>query len=346
MSTRDQVAVVIDPTYPQFYQDGLFDLSNPVLNRDGQLIPLSRLRDRLQQRGMMVHSADFLLRGQCNGSLVHYYSLGLRNYRRLPNNLNVAMRAFVIMEPPVVAPHLYSDLPSLTPEFEAVYLPNPHGDSYSLEGVDRSKLRRFFWPLPYPGVLEPYWSEPNRFHKLVVINGNHNPRFRPGELYTKRIEAMVALSRLNAVDLYGQGWDKLWSLRSMFLPYLLNRRTLLAIYKGPCRSKYEVLSRYRFCLCLENQSLDGYITEKLFDCMYAGTVPFYFGARDIAHYIPPEAFVDVRQFSSWEELWQYAQQMSPREIERIREAGRAFFEGAAAQPFHKSFDEIFIKCLD
>ena len=52
--------IYIDPSHDFFNSDGLFDLSNPVLNRDGQLLPFHRLRDRLSIQGISVHTADIL----------------------------------------------------------------------------------------------------------------------------------------------------------------------------------------------------------------------------------------------------------------------------------------------
>ena len=40
----------------------------------------------------------------------------------------------------------------------------------------------------------------------------------------------------------------------------------------------------------------GYISEKIFDCFFAGTVPLYLGAPDIEDYIPADTFIDLRQF--------------------------------------------------
>ena len=50
------------------------------------------------------------------------------------------------------------------------------------------------------------------------------------------------------------------------------------IFGAPLRkSKFEVLPEYKFCLCPENSTYDGYITEKLIDAYAGGTVPVYSG---------------------------------------------------------------------
>lgn len=56
------------------------------------------------------------------------------------------------------------------------------------------------------GMLERYWTKGGRLNRVVVINGNPKPQSYAGELYSKRIEAMATLAKLDAVDLYGTGW--------------------------------------------------------------------------------------------------------------------------------------------
>lgn len=77
-------------------------------------------------------------------------------------------------------------------------------------------------------------------------------------------------------------------------------------YKGRAVDKMATLSKYRFSLCVENDGHPvwsrGYVTEKIFDCFYAGTVPIYLGAPDIAHHVPPDCFIDLRDFRSLPEL--------------------------------------------
>jgi hypothetical protein len=56
-------------------------------------------------------------------------------------------------------------------------------------------------------------------------------------------------------------------------------------YRGYVSSKVDILKRYRYCLVMENQRQNGYITEKLFDCLPSGAVPIYWGAQDIQDYL-------------------------------------------------------------
>ena len=334
--------IFIDPSYRAFDADKLFDLSDPLLNRDGQLLPFHRMREHFSAKGISVHTADFLFRGgACDTQAGDYYSLGLLdNFERISQEGRARLAAFVIMEPPVVLPHLYEALPRLTAAFDRVYVHNTRGDSYSLAGVDASKLHRLYWPIPHDEVLAPYWSNEQRMKRVVVINGSHNPRSKVREQYSLRIGAMAELSRFGIVDLYGMGWGRWWSRNALWLPYWLNRRALMSIYKGKCASKFEVMQNYEFCLCFENMSMDGYITEKIFDCLYAGTIPLYLGAPDILDYIPGEVFIDCRKYSSWTEMWRDVSTMPADRIGAMKEAGRDYLKSDMARRFYDSIEHI------
>lgn len=341
MTNIQAKSVYIDPSSKAYYEDRLFDHANPVLNRDDTLAPFIRLRAALEQQGIDLHTADRLLQQANQAQTSDYYSLGvLGNFKQLGERDEVRLRAFVIFEPPVVEPRLYRALPELTAAFERVYVHNTEGDGYSLKGVDQSRLRKLYWPQPHKDVLTDFWNREERRRRIVMINGNHKPVSYSGELYSKRIEALAALSIFGTVDLYGRGWEKWWSRSSMWLPYWQHQRALMLIYKGACISKYEVLSLYDFALCFENMSMKGYITEKIFDCLYAGTIPLYLGAKDIADLIPEDVYIDCRRFSSWEEMHAKVMQLSGDEIKYMRAAGRAFILSAQGERYYDSMIDI------
>lgn len=342
MLDRPSNTIYIDPSSPAYYKDRMFDIADPVLNRDDTLVPYFKLRAAQQKLGVEVHTADFLMAQENREHASDYYSLGvLDNYKVLLKRANVHLKAFVIFEPPVVDPRLYKALPELTAAFERVYVHNTTGDGYSLEGVDTSKLRQLYWPQPRDEVIKSYWERTERLNRIVVINGNHIPRKVANELYSKRIEAMADLAKLGIVDLYGRGWAKWWSRASMWLPYWKHRKTLMSIYKGACESKYEVLSQYKFSLCFENMIMKGYLTEKIFDCLYTGTVPLYLGASDIQGLIPEDIYIDCRKFSSWQAMYRAVESIPLHEIQQMRERGKSFIQSAQGARYYDSLIKIF-----
>ena len=91
--------------------------------------------------------------------------------------------------------------------------------------------------------------------------------------------------------------------------------------------------------------MDGYLTEKIFDCFYTGTIPIYLGAPDILDYVPGSAFIDCRKFKTWKEMLDYAFSMSDEEISNMRKAGRAFMESDEALKYYNSLENIMLSDL-
>lgn len=87
-------------------------------------------------------------------------------------------------------------------------------------------------------------------------------------------------------------------------------------------------------------AMDGYITEKIIDCFYAGTIPLYLGAPDIDKYIPKDCYIDCRDFKSWTEMLEKITSMPASEIEAKREAGRSYLRSPEGRRFFNSFDSI------
>jgi len=64
----------------------------------------------------------------------------------------------------------------------------------------------------------------------------------------------------------------------------------------------DVFSKYKFIICFENSYADGYVTEKIFNCFFAHTIPIYMGAPDISNHINPNSFIDRRKADWLEEV--------------------------------------------
>ncbi|HEX5127162.1 MAG TPA: glycosyltransferase family 10 [Rhodocyclaceae bacterium] len=339
--TQPRHAIFLDPSSEHFLGDRLFDMQDSRLNRDGTLLPFARLKARFASMGVPVHTADVLRSGAVLAQTNHYWSLGMRSgYQELLGRDDIRLRGFVLFEPPLVEPAMYADLPNLMQCFENVFVHNVDGDGYALQDAESTKLKKLDWPQPYDSEVEPYWSRRDRENRLVVIAGNHNPKFRHPEFYSKRIQAVGALAALDAVDLYGRGWDRWWSKQSAWWPYWRHFGAIRRAYRGSCEAKLEVLSRYRFSLCFENTPMRGYLTEKLFDCLYAGTVPLYLGAPDIAELVPPDAYVDVRRYSDFRTLFREVNAMPDEAWQRMREAGKEFLRGEGKRRYFDALIDI------
>ncbi|XP_072950402.1 alpha-(1,4)-fucosyltransferase-like [Typha angustifolia] len=70
------------------------------------------------------------------------------------------------------------------------------------------------------------------------------------------------------------------------------------------------MSHYKFVLAIENTKTQSYVTEKLFYALEAGSVPIYFGAPDVADFVPPNSIIDGSKFGSLEELAAYVKKVA------------------------------------
>jgi hypothetical protein len=199
-----------------------------------------------------------------------------------------------------------------------------------------------------------------------MININKLPKLTSRELYTERMRAVEYFSRTNEIDLYGVGWDKasLRMGRSRLPPVFTRMRVRLnnwvdrirpdpllvaarRVYKGELEEKWDTLASYDFVLCFENNVLPGWLTEKFFEALRVGTVPIYWGATDIKEIVSPDCFIDMREFSGYPELRSFLKSLDAAAIRRYREAGRAFLESPAYEPFTRErFAGIFADLLE
>lgn len=71
------------------------------------------------------------------------------------------------------------------------------------------------------------------------------------------------------------------------------------------QSKLDAISRYHFCLSLENSLAPDYVTEKLFDPLLVGTVPVYRGAPNAAEFTPEHSYIDAEAYGGPRGLAEY-----------------------------------------
>jgi hypothetical protein len=254
--------------------------------------------------------------------------------------------ALVSFEPPVIAWWLYYHLERVSARF-------PH--TFLFEGA-RERVAPTTWfhplhfpqPCPAPRPTGRPWSS-RRF--LAMINNNKGLarardigrwfdrprevslkraiaglRYRPvaRERYRARLRAIEAFADRDDFDLYGEGWDHRHAAVEPGLHAAAQR-----VYRGTVVDKLGLLASYRFALVYENTRFPGYVSEKLFDCFFARCIPIYSGAPDIAQYVPPSAFIDVRQFPSFPELERFLRRTTEEDAKRYVDAAHAFLISSA-----------------
>lgn len=204
--------------------------------------------------------------------------------------------------------------------------------------VDSKKYIKYYWPNKVPENFEIDLSKKSR---LVTMIAGHKFNSHPLELYTERVKAIRWFEHNHPedFDLYGMGWNTYCFKGALST---LNRFTFLTkhirsnypSYKGTVEKKRDVYERYKFSICYENaRDIPGYITEKIFDCFFAGCVPIYWGAPNVTDFIPEDTFIDKRKFNSYEKLYDYIKNMTGEEYLGYLAAIKNFIKSPKIYPF-------------
>ena len=92
------------------------------------------------------------------------------------------------------------------------------------------------------------------------------------------------------------------------------------------------IAEYRYCICFESTYHEtmsmGFITERLANCLKAGTIPIYYGCYNIKDYVPTELFIDFRKYynpkinETYIALKEYLQSITEDEYNDCVRAGR------------------------
>ena len=161
-------------------------------------------------------------------------------------------------------------------------------------------------------------------YSMICSNRNiltGNPKF---SLYNKRQEIIDFCEQSPSIDfnLYGTGWDNIFckaGLVNKFLHTLdklglisLKRKNKLINYKGIIKNKFKLLQNSKFNFCFENISnFRGYVSEKIWDSIAAGSIPIYWPSWDIPNeYLPKNYYIDASKFKNFEKLFEYLESIT------------------------------------
>ena len=330
--------------------DRIFELAPDGPVDQAPYTPWRLVRDLGRERGLEIMTADQVAVRGINPRDVTVISYDWPPTTDTLVSQGARLGILTSLEPPVIAWELYYHLRRISGRF-------PHTVLFE-GGRQRAATTTQFHTLNFPQVRRPMpisWLEWQDRRFLVSVNSNKaivrsfsRVFDRPREVSLKRelasriyspIAADLYLERLRVAaqfagradfDVFGQGWHR----RHPAVPWRLHEAILRA-YRGPVAEKLETLSHYRFSLCLENSAFEGYVSEKIFDCFFVGTIPIYLGAPDIQRVIPTDTFIDLRKFTSYRELESYLDGLMQDELRMRRyvDAAQDFVRSKAYRPF-------------
>ncbi len=324
-------------THPILLKNKQFDYKDPFRSPNGDLYLFHLLRTRLAEHGYDLGTQD--VHPPENSDFVLFNEMPTR---RVPTR---GARYLLLFESEVIRPDNW-DL-ARHHDFDRIFTWN---DAF----LDGRKYFKINFTRDMKSVPPDAPGERDKF--CVVIAGNKYVRPHPLELYSRRIEAIRWFERNHPADfdLYGIGWEAPLTLKSIAKAFLYGRPSYIfsrrfPSYHGAVQDKIATLRRYKFSICFENaRGIPGYITEKIMDCILAGCVPVYWGAPNIDEHVPARAFVDFRNFKSYEELHRYLKGMSEGEYRGYRDAAAEFTTSAQARRFSNEFfaDQVLNAILE
>lgn len=319
--------------YANYVELGVFDNARfdlvHAINRDASNYPYWLLREQLLSCGIELNTPDV------NTGRNVIFELHINAMRK-----ELSVPAFVLlMETAQIYPPNASQ--ELLAQYQLIF-------TWRDDLVDQERYIKINFPNKLNSIAKLGWDGRDRF--CCLIAGNRSAIQQSTlDLYTERVKTIHWFERHapEQFDLFGSGWEvspprsgKIGRLRHRVALMWARRtgRNAFPSYRGKVISKFETLQRYRFAVCYENvRDLPGYITEKIFDCFFAGCVPIYWGASNVTDYIPRECFIDRREFINHEDLYQYLTNMTETEYQARQNEIQTFLVSTEAKPFFAEF---------
>jgi hypothetical protein len=274
------------------------------------------------------------------------YSFWLRNsyFRRLVKRGGKPLY-LILFESPAIRPDNWN---------RANHAPFKKVFTWHPAWVDGRKYIRMHMAHKLP-PFAPY--APSQAAKFCCLIASQKYSWAAEELYSERLRAIrwFEKNHPDEFDLYGQRWDRFFfkkrlSLINPVLALLYKRcswlphRRLFPSARGSVPSKRDVMRQYKFSICYENASYPGWLTEKMLDAMFAGSVPVYLGDPEVAKLIPAAAFIDKRDFPDYDTLYRHLKGMSQADYEGHRRAIHDFVHGELIKPLGaEAFTEMFLR---
>ncbi|MGL5932167.1 MAG: glycosyltransferase family 10 domain-containing protein [Cetobacterium sp.] len=295
------------PAHKGLQNNRIFNIDDKNLNRDDILMPYYLIKEELKKNEIFIDTIDYYKKVEIVVYFSRSYSILLKNRK----NINI----YFAWEPEVVDKnHSKEGLKKLESFFDYIMTWN--------DGlVDNKKYFKINYPYYFP--QKKSFSKEFKEKKLIVNISGNKKSFDKRELYSERVKVINYFEENNSndFDLYGIGWD--FSLKT---------------YRGKTESKFETYSNYKFALCLENmKDVEGYITEKIFDCFVSGIVPIYKGASNIQKYIPENCYIKYDNFKTIDQMESFLKNISESEYNQYLKNIEEYLKGNKKEVFEARY---------
>lgn len=285
-------------------------------NMPGDVLPVIEASDR-------SYSVIWSRNVQADSDIVVYfnhYTYSAKKHRKVCPS---ALKVLYMYEPTAVDPVQYTR--AIWKKFDALLTWNTYLTDASVFFTFEAGA---YYDLPYcsdygvPALTD--WSDLGQREKAICQICGDKYSLSADEIYSKRREVArwFYANAKTRMDVFGRP--------AMEVPN----------YRGECEKKEMIFRKYRYALCFENtfhpQWTQGYLTEKILDCMASHTIPVYYGCSNIEELVPSDCFIDFREYASLQELDEYLQAMSDDEYLGYAQRMQEFYNSYNAPQRHSA----------
>lgn len=211
--------------------------------------------------------------------------------------------------------------------------------------IDNKKFFKIKYPINFLENKFLSFDQKKNFSCMISSNKNLS-KYSRNSGYSERvklIEWVVDNNFESFFHLYGNGWEKINSSNYFFNRYFLKYFNLIMpkikknYYLGPANSK-AIYSDYKFIFCYENVlNQNGYFCELIFDAFNYGSIPVYWGAKNVLKYIPEECFIDRRNFKTNFELFKFLKSIDSKKYLNYQKNILNFYKSSKKDIFSVEF---------
>lgn len=330
---QNKKIVVLDHNIPELMNNKIF---NPVLAKkiSHTILPTCYLYHQAQKQGIQFITADIFLNLKEKTKKVLLISGLITPFTKKLITLGATPAILTCQESPFIATRFYTGLKKYSSWYK---------HSFVFKGMKKRLSKKtiyhqMFFPQPYQLKDCQLLNFNQKEFLAMVVNAKTIDDWRKKiilklmygfnvrEIYSERLKAIKFFAEKGNLDLFGFSWaqknfDKLTNL------------AIKKVYRGAVEDKLKTLKNYKFALCFENTIFEGYVTEKIFDALFAGCVPIYFGAPDIENYVNRNCFIDFRKFKNYEQLYSFLKDIDENQYNQYIENIRRYLQSESFKKF-------------
>ncbi|WP_199884013.1 glycosyltransferase family 10 domain-containing protein [Anaerosinus massiliensis] len=192
-----------------------------------------------------------------------------------------------------------------------------------------------------PGIIDFYFNFKKRYDfkdkKLCGFAGGGFFRELRDKrcLYPERLALITYFDQYHSdeFEFYGARWSK----------------EKFKSYRGFADDRIETLAKFKFVISIPNyiHKSTEFFDPRIFDAMVAGSVPIYFGCPDIKDVVPEGTFIDLRDFPSCDDLYNFISTMDEADYNTYLMNIEKFLKSDQAKKYSiENYTDCLVKVIE